>query len=224
MRAVLKCVRVISRSVVPQWMLLFFTGQAGLNRPLRPQYGVLKIATTSQHQLWPGVPVPTGQYTPPVGLGIRNLWGKAAVLMPLEPLPWEIACPCLTTRGQRLILSWGQRETGNWNSNDYLYFAFYNSITGWSSNIEAFHDDNPPSSFSYPIPNNYLTDSFKMRFFLSFSSSSRYVYIDNIKITANVLAADNHLHLQDKWTAGLLCCRCRWQSDSADSRCPADNR
>jgi len=57
------------------------------------------------------------------------------------------------------------------------------------SNIEAFHDDNPSSPFSYTIPDEYLTEDFRIRFYLDgfagtfWGSPNEYAYIDNIRIT-----------------------------------------
>jgi hypothetical protein len=87
----------------------------------------------------------------------------------------------------KVFVSWNQYEYGYLSSSDGLDFAF--STDGgntWSSRIIAFRDDNPTSSFSYEIPDQYVTSSdFKIRFYLvGFSSSNRYCYIDNIKIAA----------------------------------------
>jgi hypothetical protein len=85
-----------------------------------------------------------------------------------------------------VVVSWNQYESGTLESDDGLDFAFSadGGIT-WSSNIQAFRDDNPASSFSYTIPAQYLTNQFKMRFYLnSFSDSGEYCYVDNINIMA----------------------------------------
>ena len=71
------------------------------------------------------------------------------------------------------------------DSTDGLQFEF--SADGgstWGGLITAFYGKNPPSSFSYDIPGEYLTNNFKMRFYLdNFGGSFEYLYIDNIRIT-----------------------------------------
>jgi len=88
-------------------------------------------------------------------------------------------------QGQIVEVSWEQSESGTMESTDGLDFAF--SADGgntWGDNIIAFRDDNPPSSFSYVIPDEYLTGDFKMRFYLvDCGDEYEYVYIDNIKIS-----------------------------------------
>jgi hypothetical protein len=103
--------------------------------------------------------------------------------------------------GQEVTVSWEQRE---WESgwgwpppalewDDTLYYAFSgDGGAHWSGNFEAFHDDNPPSTFSATIPDEYVTSEFRMRFFLDFDSTSEYCYLDNITITAPaVLSVQN---------------------------------
>ncbi len=86
-------------------------------------------------------------------------------------------------QGKMVALFWDQRETGWLESDDYLYFAISgDGGSTWSSNIEAFHDDNPSSPFSYTIPDSYLTSGFKIRFYLEFNSTDEYAYIDDIDI------------------------------------------
>jgi len=94
--------------------------------------------------------------------------------------------------GQTVEVSWQQYEDGDLEDSDRLYFAFNNGST-WSADYEAFRNDNPPTSFTYTIPNQYLTDSFRMRFYLygfnegGWWSSTEYCYIDNIEISAFVV-------------------------------------
>jgi hypothetical protein len=94
--------------------------------------------------------------------------------------------------GQEVTVSWLQREW-EWGygypppqleSYDCLKYAFSgDGGTSWSEDFTAFCDDDPSSSFSIPIPDEYLTDSFKMRFFLDFDETNEYVYIDDITIS-----------------------------------------
>ena len=83
-----------------------------------------------------------------------------------------------------LAVAWEQDESGSLEDSDRLYFAF--SADGgstWSSDIEAFRNDNPPADFSNTIPDEYLTADFRMRFYLyGFSGSGEYCYVDNIAI------------------------------------------
>jgi hypothetical protein len=86
--------------------------------------------------------------------------------------------------GQEVTISWNQTKSGSLSSSDALYYAFYNSTTGWSGDFEAFKGPATPTNpFSIPIPPEYLTNNFRMRFYFNFTSTSKYVYIDNIKIT-----------------------------------------
>jgi hypothetical protein len=82
-----------------------------------------------------------------------------------------------------VVVYWEQTTSTNQESNDALYFAFSDDGgTTWGSNIEAFHDDNPDSPFWYPVPEDYLTNNFKMRFYFNFNDAAEYVNIDNIKV------------------------------------------
>jgi hypothetical protein len=76
---------------------------------------------------------------------------------------------------------------GTLTNTDVLYYAISNNagVSGsWSSNIEIFHGNNPPGSFTFQIPATYLTTKFRMRFYLTLDNTSKYVYIDNITVTA----------------------------------------
>ena len=105
---------------------------------------------------------------------------------------------------QELAVSWEQDEDGWLESDDRLYFAF--SADGgntWSSNIEAFRDDNPPDDFSYTIPDEYVTANFKMRFYLyNFGGSGEYCYIDNIAISVTPNIFSDSCSNFDNWNAG----------------------
>ena len=91
--------------------------------------------------------------------------------------------------GQEVTVSWEQREAqfGWWEqleSGDCLKYAFSRDGT-WSEDFVAFCNDDPSSSFSDTIPDEYLTDSFKMRFFVDFDQTNEYVYIDDITISVS---------------------------------------
>jgi hypothetical protein len=92
-------------------------------------------------------------------------------------------------------VSWEQDENGYLESSDYLYFAFSNDGgSSWSANIPAFNDDNPDSPFSYTIPDTYLNNNFKMRFYFTFNDQDEFVYIDNIEFT--VMEADTTVYFK----------------------------
>ena len=123
-------------------------------------------------------------------------WVSRDVLMAQVMTPAEV-----------IIVSWDQRSEGLENT-DYLYFAFSGDGGGtWSDNIEAFQGDigSSPQSFSYTIPDEYSTASFKMRFFLECDSTADDVYIDNITISQGVFSdeCDNNFSNWDNganWT------------------------
>ena len=97
----------------------------------------------------------------------------------------------VVTPAEAVTVSWDQRESGDLGDEDRLYFAFSDDGgSTWSDNIEAFRDDDPPSSYSYTIPGEYLTNNFMMRFFLDFNVSGEYAYIDNITISQGVFSDD----------------------------------
>lgn len=92
--------------------------------------------------------------------------------------------------GENISISWEQWTEG-WglSSYDRLYFAFSGDGGGsWSSNIEAFRGSiGGTQSYSYPVPQEYLTDRFRLRFYLEGFDGSSYwgdeeCYIDNIAI------------------------------------------
>jgi hypothetical protein len=85
-----------------------------------------------------------------------------------------------------VFVCWDQWVGGSPGDTNGLDFSF--SADGglnWSNNIPAFRGNIGTSAvkFAYSIPNQYLTGSFKMRFFLvGFGGSNQYCYIDNIRI------------------------------------------
>ena len=98
----------------------------------------------------------------------------------------------LETGERTVIVSWGQDESGYLESDDYLYFAFSDDGgSTWGSNIEAFHGNDPPSPFSYTIPDEYLASNFRMRFYLqSFGGYNEYAYIDDIAVSETIFSDD----------------------------------
>ncbi len=81
-------------------------------------------------------------------------------------------------------ISWDQSESAsNLSTTEGLFYAFSgNGGDTWSTDYPAFLNDNPPPSFSTVIPDDYLTDDFRVRFYFNFNSTSEYVYIDNITV------------------------------------------
>jgi len=76
----------------------------------------------------------------------------------------------------------------NIESGDCLQYAFSNA-GGWGDWNTAFCDDTQvgtsPVSFSVTIPDEYLTDSFKIKFRITgFGDNNEICYIDNVKIAA----------------------------------------
>jgi hypothetical protein len=85
-----------------------------------------------------------------------------------------------------VMVSWEQSKSGTLEEDDALWFAFSgdSGLTWTDPPIEAFHGNDPPSAFSYLVPTEYITDSFKVMFFLDFDQGNEYVYIDDIKVEA----------------------------------------
>lgn len=81
-------------------------------------------------------------------------------------------------------ISWDQSESAsNLSSSEGLFYAFSgDGGDSWSTDYVAFLNDNPPSSFSTVIPDEYLTADFRVQFYFNFDSRYEYVYIDNITI------------------------------------------
>jgi hypothetical protein len=99
-----------------------------------------------------------------------------------------------------VVVEWHQWEaTGdNLEAGDALKFQFSsNNGSSWSTPmITAFQDDiNRGDStnhyFYYAVPTQYLTSTFKMRFYLDGFESPEYCYIDNIGIAQIVGTADD---------------------------------
>jgi hypothetical protein len=86
-------------------------------------------------------------------------------------------------------VSWEESTSGNLETGDAMYFAFSgDGGAHWSDDIEAFHDDvendrnKDYKLFCYSVPQDYVTGSFKMRFYLNINGTDEYVKIDNIRI------------------------------------------
>jgi len=82
--------------------------------------------------------------------------------------------------GREVTVSWEQRE---WESG-WGQQLEWDDGSHWSEDFEAFHDDNPQSTFNAAIPEEYVTSEFRMRLFLDFDNTNEHCYLDNITITA----------------------------------------
>lgn len=91
-------------------------------------------------------------------------------------------------------VSWDQWENGSLESSDALRFQFSGDGGGsWSNMITAFSNDigSTPQYFSYTVPDEYLTDDFKFRFYLdNFGGDGEYCYVDNFAVAEVVYTAD----------------------------------
>lgn len=85
-----------------------------------------------------------------------------------------------------IAVSWEQWENGSLGSSDALQFQFSGDDgSSWSSLITAFSNDigSNPVEFSEIVPEEYMTDEFKIRFYISgFTDSGNYAFIDNFAI------------------------------------------
>ena len=98
---------------------------------------------------------------------------------------------------QTIRVSWEQRVSDNLESDDYLYLAVSgDGGSTWSGDIEAFAGDNPTSIFTYFVPGEYVTNSFKMMLFLDFGQGNEYIYINNIRIDAVPLICDDSVFFE----------------------------
>jgi len=101
----------------------------------------------------------------------------------------------LTTYASGTVkVSWEHWEEGSLESTDALRFQFSgDGGSSWSDLITAFANDigSSPQYFSYTVPDEYLTDDFKMRFYLqNFGGSDEYCYVDNFAVAEIIFTAD----------------------------------
>jgi hypothetical protein len=104
--------------------------------------------------------------------------------------------------GQEVTLSWDQWEGGTLESGDGLDFAISkDGEAHWSAWMTAFRDDNPASTFTYIIPEDYLTSQFALKFRVvscidGSGGNEERVYIDNIKVSTGASVADLNVTFQ----------------------------
>lgn len=103
-------------------------------------------------------------------------------------LEMENSIDLSTCESGTAVVSWQQDASRQVDNNDCLKFQYSadGGATWWGEStqyITAFCGNRPSSNFSRTIPDTYLTENFKMRFYLDgFNSSNEYAYIDNIRI------------------------------------------
>ncbi len=101
----------------------------------------------------------------------------------------------------RVCVSWDQWEEGSlegggwpYGSEDALQYQFSgDGGANWSNLYTAFEDDigSTPQNFSATVPDAYMTDNFKFRFYLkNFGDYGEYCYVDNFAVSEMVYTAD----------------------------------
>jgi hypothetical protein len=78
-------------------------------------------------------------------------------------------------------------KDGTLENTDALYYALSNNAGAsgsWSGNVEIFHGNNPPGSFTFQVPASYLTAKFRMRFYQTLDEANEYINLDNITLNA----------------------------------------
>ena len=109
--------------------------------------------------------------------------GARTITMNIVADPTTFSLDLSAYVGETVGIFWEQDEYGRLESDDTLWYAFSgDGGDSWSEYFEAFSNDNPPSSFSDTIPQQYVTDSFKVKFFLDFDRSNEYAYLDDIQV------------------------------------------
>ena len=91
-------------------------------------------------------------------------------------------------------VSWDQWEEGSLESSDALKFQFSgDGGSSWSNMYTAFSNDigSTPQYFSYTVPEEYLTNDFKFRFYLqNFGGNGEYCHVDNFAVAEVVYIPD----------------------------------
>ena len=87
----------------------------------------------------------------------------------------------------KVMVSMTLTKDGTLENTDALYYAISNNdgATGsWTSDVEIFHGNYPPGSFTFQIPASYLTAKFRMRFYQTLDDTYEYINLDNIAVKA----------------------------------------
>jgi hypothetical protein len=99
--------------------------------------------------------------------------------------------------GQALSVTWNQSESGTLTSSDGLQFQFSgDGGNTWSMLYTAFTGNITSGTFTLSIPSQYITNSFKLRFYLMGFSTGKVCYVDDIKIYSTNQAADLNVFLK----------------------------
>jgi hypothetical protein len=121
--------------------------------------------------------------------------------------------------GQTVEVSWQQAEDGDLEDLDRLYYAFSkDGGSTWSADYEAFRGNNPPTTFTNTIPGEYVTNNFKMRFYLyGFTGGgwwywqTEYCYIDDITISVSAQSSVEGAKVNRVMFAGNQVTATQWQ-------------
>jgi hypothetical protein len=94
--------------------------------------------------------------------------------------------------GQALSITWNQSETGSLTSSDGLQYQFSgDGGNTWSMLYTAFTGNITSGPFApQSIPSSYITNSFKVRFYLLGFGSGKVCHLDDIQIYNNGQSAD----------------------------------
>lgn len=103
-----------------------------------------------------------------------------------------------------VMLSWDERLVGDTESTDGLDYAFsHDGGNNWSDSYQAFRGSYPPSTFSTIIPEQYLTNDFRLRYYLvDLVGGDEYLYLDDITVS-EALFSENCSDY-DNWDNGSL--------------------
>jgi len=90
-------------------------------------------------------------------------------------------------------VTWDQDASSDVDVDEGLYLAFSgDGGSNWSDPyIEVFLGNNPPSAYNCIVPDEYITDSFKMKLFWDANNNNDRVYIDDISVEAIDMVRDD---------------------------------
>jgi hypothetical protein len=83
----------------------------------------------------------------------------------------------------------------NAGAGDILYYQLYNG-SNWSSQQEIYQGDYNSDTYTITISDSYLTEHFRVRFYWNSTSTSKYVYLDNIAIKVIPTIADTSINFK----------------------------
>jgi hypothetical protein len=97
----------------------------------------------------------------------------------------------------KVMVSMTLTKDGTLENTDALYYAISNNagVSGsWTGDIEIFHGNDPPGSFTFQVPASYLTARFRIRFYQTLDETNEYINLDNI--TVNTMLPDTSVVLK----------------------------